>query len=177
MNFALKFVDTFYQFVSLNETVVVTNRFDSIYITSSGSGSKPSAHTLYLHLDPYFRVMTTSKLTFRGFIGLKLNSTSNASFAWFNLSFFKSTANVFSINFWYIDGTFSSANEYWLFSLKFSIPSNSIWANDEIDCLHCVDSDAIFIPLLISVTPTIGKVQNIFYDIMTIYHLRLSTRQ
>jgi len=36
-----------------------------------------------------------------------------------------------------------------------------------MDCLHCVDKEAIFIPLLIYVTPIIGNVQNIFSDIIT----------
>lgn len=41
VNLALKFAVFFYQFVSLNDTVDVTNKLDSISIISSGYGSVP----------------------------------------------------------------------------------------------------------------------------------------
>lgn len=75
MNLALKGAVFFYTLVNLKETVEVTIKLDSISMISSTYGSVPSKCTLNLQREPYFFVISRSKETFIGFIGLNINSS------------------------------------------------------------------------------------------------------
>lgn len=168
VNLALKGAVFFYTLVNLNETVDVTIKLDSISMTSSASGSVPSKCTLNLHLDPYFFVIRRSKETFIGFMGLNMNSSSKESLACLRLSLLNSTSKDFSICFWYCAGIFSNEYSKMLFLGVYSTPSRAICTNYEAVCLQGDTKFAMIFPLLTSVTPLMGKVQNIFSLIITI---------
>lgn len=85
VNLARKGAELLSVFVILKLMVEVTNKFDSMSIISSGSGSVPSTERRYRHLAPSFLRMTKSKEALPGFMGLYRNSNSRASLAWLRL--------------------------------------------------------------------------------------------